>query len=234
MRAEALSQTIWRFREDAKVHAKFGRYIKKGFSMAGTEEADRSEFAMYHDHSRTVAETRIDASQFIPPHIKFPSGGFTPDWFSFNGYHFCSAKMADALAQPPDVIQYLPITFECDEAAAHEKQYRIIRILTRQPVIDYQKSEYSSYTYTGFDTKAEFFQLGFVERYVLLEGFTPNFEIFRDAEEPIGHVFATDSLAERVLKAGCIGIQFRGLDSPSYPGGLPFTIRTARGTKTLT
>ena len=67
-----------------------------------------------------------------------------------------------------------------------------------------------------------------IDKLVLQEGFYPRTEILRVAEHTLD-VLATDALAERVLKAGCTGLDFRHLETPDFTSGIQVTIRTKSG-----
>jgi hypothetical protein len=206
----------------------------KGFGTINDEEVNKSMNMSYSNSSVFPCTPIRNVDQFCPPIVKFPSDGFAPDWFSFDSLDYCSEKLAAALAQPPDVIQLLPMKLICDGEAALAKNYRVIRILAHQPAMDLLRSEYSFSSDKGLDSNTIFFGLGFVEKFVLLPGFKPETEIFRVEENPVIRILATDALAERVLKAKCTGIRFEHIDNPDYSGGEPYTIRTARGVKVIT
>jgi hypothetical protein len=231
---DLISGPIWRFCIDPRVSARMDRNLKKGLNVTGIQKSMKSWMKCKINHCRKVTEIVADISTFIPPRVIFPADCFAPDWFTFGGYHFCSSKMADALAQPEEVIQYLPITFDSDNEIAKSKNYQIARIIVHQRAIDLKISDYEACFERGYDTNILYFGISLIRKYTILDGFTAMTELFRETEDPIKHIFATDRLAERVLKAKCIGLQFISLDTPSYFDGSPFTVRTARGTKVLT
>ena len=136
----------------------------------------------------------------MSPKLKFPSDGFAPDFFHFHFTDYCSVRLREAFAQPPEVIQYLDVDVICDGAAALAQDYKVIRILAHQPVLDLQHSEYTFDVHPKLGTDVSFLDIRTVNRPVFLEGFKPKTEIFRTEERPT-RVLVTDALAERVLKA---------------------------------
>jgi hypothetical protein len=227
------NSNLWNFSMDPRVFAKWGKYIRKGFGTVNNKEIRDSTMGMFNN-KKCSSLIRLNEDKFCRPVVKFPSDGFSPDWFYFNGLDYFSSKLADALAQPPELIQYFPVYLDCQGEAALAQNYKVARILAHQSAMDLQRSEYKFDFRTGEDGKTMFFHLGFVRKFVLHESFEPKYEVFRVDEAPVVRILATDALAERVLKAGCTGVQFKHLDTPDFPGGTPVTIRTARGVKVIT
>ena len=227
---ELLTSPVWRMDEDANKGARRDSYIAKGFGTLNQAEFKK---AIYIDIGG------LENNDFIPvpnpetvcrPKVKFPSDGFAPDFFDFFFTRYCSARLREAFAQPPEVIQYLDVDMICDGAAALAQDYKVMRILAHQPALDLQHSEYDFSFWPKLGTDTLFLHLGTFKRPILLEDFKPKTEIFRVEERPT-RFLVTDALAERVLKAKCTGLEFIHPAYPDYSGGRPYVIRTAKGSK---
>jgi hypothetical protein len=166
--------------------------------------------------------------EFPIPIMHFPSSGFAPDYFSFGSVDFCSARLREALAQPADVIEYTPIDLRCDGTKAIAQGYQRMRILAVQPAMDMQRSLYESEEWVHSESGETSVWIREIEKLVLQEGFRPRTEIFCIEGRSLA-VLATDALAERVLKAGCTGLEFSHLETPDYDLNVSVTIRTKRG-----
>ena len=101
-----------------------------------------------------------------------------------------------------------------------------MRVLAEQPAVDLKRSKgkierrYDRFVDEHYDA------IRFINTYAFYEGFEPHTELFHAREVPLT-VFAADSLAERVMKAGCLGIEFH--DPAGDTTAENNLIRTARG-----
>jgi hypothetical protein len=221
---------IWRVKEDVYTSFIFGNMCVKDetIGIRNEEEMDKS----YREITENIDGSLYDYVRLPPefpiPIMHFPSSGFAPDYFSFGSVDFCSARLRDALAQPADVIEYTPIDLRCDGAKAIAQEYQRMRILAVQPAMDMQRSLYETAEWVHPETGETSILIRDVEKLVLQEGFWPRTEIFCIEERSLD-VFAIDALAERVLKAGCTGLEFSHLETPDYDIDIPVTIRTKRG-----
>ncbi len=166
-------------------------------------------------------------SEFPEPIVQFPSSGFAPDYFFVGVISFCSERLRDALAQPPDVIDYSPIDFRCTGAKAIAQNYQRMRVIAVQPGMDLQRSRYDVDPEDNVPPQEDLV-IRRIEKLVLQEGFQPKTEIFYLAEPPLC-LLAQDSLAARVLQANCTGLEFQHLDTPDWTVGRTITVRTKRG-----
>ncbi|MEJ1976449.1 MAG: DUF1629 domain-containing protein [Acetobacteraceae bacterium] len=195
------------------------------FSIENRKEVRDKEKTL-RDQIGTIAykTTRLP-SEFPQTIVSFPSSGFAPDYFSFGTYDFCSERLRDALAQPPDVIDYTPIDLRCDGAKALAQNYQRARIIAVQPGLDLQRSRYDTFEWGDPESGKRGVSITSVDKLVLQEGFKPQTEIFYLAEVPLC-LLALDALAGRVLKANCTGLEFRHLDTPDFTNGSgPITVR---------
>ena len=162
------------------------------------------------------------------PIVVFPSSGFAPDYFSLGIFYFCSERLRDALAQPPDVIDYSPIDLYCTGAKALAQNYQRMRVIAVQPGMDLQRSQYDTFDWGDPDVGESDVAIHGIDKLILQEGFKPKTEILYLAE-PTLCLLAQDSLAGRVLRANCTGLEFRHLDTPRFTSGRTVTVRTKWG-----
>lgn len=144
---------------------------------------------------------------FMRPELCMPENGFAPDFLSIGSTRFASRRLRDAFAQSDTVIQYFPIDLLGGGPAVRTQDYRWMNILACQPAIDRERSEYEIGEGTNSRTGETFRYLHHYERMVIRDDIGPGMEIFRVADD-LSTMLAADSLAERVMQAGCTGISF--------------------------
>ncbi len=145
---------------------------------------------------------------------------FVPDCFDRDGFVFVSKKMRDAIAQPPNVIEYFDLDPARLVASARAMDYKMMHVFAAEDAIDMTKSEYRMVKYGDRDALPMF------NATAIREHFIPRNDIFLDRTYPSVE-FCTDALAMRVLKAGCTGIRF--VDPMHCMGLRPMRFRTLRG-----
>ena len=77
---------------------------------------------------------KIKGDPLIPdgspcPILSMPPLDFEPDFFNHQNLLFVSRRFRDALAQPPDVVQYWPVDLIRASDEAYEQDYMLMRIL---------------------------------------------------------------------------------------------------------
>jgi hypothetical protein len=82
-----------------------------------------------------------------------------------------------------------------------------MRVIAKQQAMDFQRSDYRKEEYINRITGEVEIWPAFIRRFVLLEGLKPATEIFRIHESPT-NILVTDALTERILRAGCTGMEF--------------------------
>ena len=166
----------------------------------------------------------------LPPMLlNYPmQGSILPDLLHPWRLHLCSARLRDAMALPPGVVQYLPVDIRALDPRVHAMDYKALHILAYQPVIDLKRSDVTIELKPDRHTGGIYPWFSFDKRWAIRAGFQPQTDLFCSAED-VHEVFVTDALAERVMRAGCLGCVFKHPEGPNYSGGLPQTIRTARG-----
>jgi hypothetical protein len=144
----------------------------------------------------------------MPPlQLAMPDTGTPPDYFTMGGWEFCSRRFREALDQPEHVVQFAPVDLISGNARARAQDYRSLRVLAWQPAMDLQRSEYEPTDGCDPVTGQPRSEAVYVLRYALLKNLQPQTGIFRVDQTP-GAVMVADAVAERMLRAGCTGVQF--------------------------
>ena len=143
------------------------------------------------------------------PHVvlKLPDRGFAPDYMEPGGHHLVSRRMREAMALPPEVVQYRPVVLYSPTTDGAAQDYRELRLLVQQPAMDLERSSFDGNEFNNARTGARMMNIRTVNRFVLREGFRPRFDLFLLGENRFT-IMATDALAERVMQAGCTSVVF--------------------------
>jgi hypothetical protein len=149
---------------------------------------------------------------FMIPQLAMPETGFAPDYLDSGGARFCSRRFRDAMAQPENVVQYLPVELITGGAEVRAQDYRLMRVMAIQSAMDLDRSDCRIREWTHRITGEIIRSPDNLRRVVLIEDLQPRTEIFRVAESPVD-VLVVDALADRVLRAGCTGIAFAHIDN---------------------
>jgi len=217
---------LWFLKDNPYVSYDLGEALVQDASLGVINTHD---LAMSH-YDLAVATGDGDAfwpADFPLPVAALPDWPFAPDFWRFGIYDFASGRLRDALAQPAEIIQFLPFDLVRASTAARAQDYRWMRVLPRQPAMDIARSDCEVADYVDGLTGKPGKYLRRIDRFALLDGFVPHTEIFRLDESP-AFILATDALAGRVLRAGCTGIEFS--DPANLQGGKRVDrIRTAHG-----
>ncbi|HEY2133196.1 MAG TPA: DUF1629 domain-containing protein, partial [Acetobacteraceae bacterium] len=144
---------------------------------------------------------------FPAPFLVLPLNGFAPDYFIYSGYRFCSRKLRNALAQPDHVIQFAPAELIQGGPEVQAQDYKLMRVIAKQQAMDLKQSDYRKEEHVNRITGEIEIWPRFMRRFVVLENLKPATEIFR-IKESTTNILVTDALAERVLRAGCTGMEF--------------------------
>ncbi len=105
-------------------------------------------------------------------------------------------------------------------------QYQVMRVLASQPTVDLDRSEVRIEEKVDRHIGGTYRSVRLLGQLALRADLQPQTDLFY-ADELRLWPFATDALAERVMAAGCLGVEF--WDPEERFVGLPRTIRTARG-----
>jgi hypothetical protein len=142
------------------------------------------------------------------PVAALPDWPFAPDFWTFGRHEFASRRYRDALAQPGDVVQFLPFDLTGASAAARAQDYLWMRVLARQEALDLSRCECEIEERSNAVTGEPFRFLADIDFLALRDNLVPRAGIFRLDESPT-YMLATDAVAGRVLRADCTGVEFR-------------------------
>lgn len=201
--------SVWLFEEDVHTSYEFGERLLRDAALGVTNTKELAD-AKY---SIAVARGGVDEALPLPddfpaPRLGLAKGNFAPDYFHFGKYHFCSRKLRDAIAQPGKVVEYRPVQLTGDSPNVLAQDYRWMRVLAGQPAMEIRLSDCEVEQITSRISGKTITVATNIDRLVLPPDFVPVTEIFRVAET-LGTEMVTDALAERVLRAGCTGMEFR-------------------------
>ena len=172
------------------------------------EAFDHALFDLLHTLPISVKGDRKLPENFVVPMLSLPPLDFEPDLFSMRGNYFASRRFRDALAQPDDVVQYWPVELVRASDEARAQDYMLFRLLAAQPSMDWERSRYYKDEGSNRLTGEKFISVSMVTRFVPLAGLVPRTEVFRSSEAE-DTILVVDSVAERVMRAGCTGVRFR-------------------------
>jgi hypothetical protein len=139
--------------------------------------------------------------------LGMPLRGFAPDYLTFGGHILVSRRLREALAQPAHVVQFVPVDLVRGGARARRQDYRLMRVLAKYPSVDRSSPLSVMKPVTSWLTGETEFWLDMLRPILLRRDFDPPEDIFRVAERP-SQILVSDALAERVLRAGCTGVDF--------------------------
>lgn len=146
-------------------------------------------------------------ADFPTPRVRFAEGRL-PDYNVVQNLPFVSDRMRRAMDLPDGAAQFVPVENVSRPPRARAARYSLLRVLAQARAIDGERSDCHVDRPVSVKTGAEVLRLAGVTAIRLLSGFEPPADLFREIAAPT-IVFATDALAERVIAAGCTGVQFR-------------------------
>ena len=226
-------QPLWMLREDPHEVEHLLKAISVDMSnrIVNWEEFNHALFDLLHTLPISVKCDRKIPDGFVTPVLSLPPLDFEPDLFSMRGNYFASRRFRDALAQPHDVVQYWPTELVRASDKAREQDYMLFRILAWQPAMDWERSVYKKSDNRNRMTGETFVSVSMLTRFVPLVGLVPQTEVFRSAEAK-STVLVVDSVAERVMRAGCTDILFRD-PGTCWLNGVAERHRTADGVQVV-
>ena len=211
--------------------AKTDSQIRHFPGVAGVIDRERWSKATYHcweTHGFIQGDCQPVVAFDPPITLNLPApSGWDLDYFDFHSHTFCSARLRAALAQPPSVVQYVPVTVNSPDPLVMAMEYQLMRVLAGQKAIDLDRSDCEIHVIEDRFVGGTVRSVGWADHLVMLENLVPQTELFHATEQSL-NIYATDRLAERVMQAGVLGVEFRD------PGRLrhsdrPYVIRTWRG-----
>ena len=120
---------LWLMGSDIVVSAKFTRLLLRDASL-GLHNTDEISRALREAMQALGWDVILPLTSDIPrPRLSLTHTDFAPDYFTYDGYAFCSRRLRDALAQPPDVVQFLPADLVAGGEAVRAQDYAMMHIL---------------------------------------------------------------------------------------------------------
>jgi len=211
------AKILWLMKTDPDVLWTFSQALlrDKRLGIINTREFRLAEYALDDPNGTLMSDDVPLPANFPTLRLAMPKD-IAPDLFSYDSFTIVSRHLKDALAQPENIIQFVPVELVQGGPQAEARDYHLMRILPRQPAIDLDRSECQVEERTNRVTGERFLWPMDIRRFILLDGLCARTEIFRVAEIP-SRVLVTDAVAERVLLARCTGVEFS--DPSNRQGG---------------
>jgi len=147
---------------------------------------------------------------------------FDVDYFTWGGPMFVSERMREAMALDPSEVQYIDVDDSQSAPLPRSKKYKIMEPLVYEDLMDPEKSVYWA---NSIPPPSEFGPHE-IYKFVFHPHAAPTYDLFYDNFFAT-FIFCTDQLAERVLSAGCTGMDFT--DPRGYRGADVQRRRTLHG-----
>lgn len=144
------------------------------------------------------------------PRLVMPQAGFAPDFFWIGPWYFASRRLREVLAQPAEVVDFVPAVLIEGGEEARVQDYALMRVRAVQPAMDLHLSVCDVREALGMNGEPLHRAVArrpMSSRMVLREDLRPRTDLFRIDEDRVT-ILATDALALRVLAAGLTGVQF--------------------------
>ena len=164
----------------------------------------------------TAADPVRFPEDFPATRLRITRSDIAPDLLGLC-YSLASRRLRDVLAQPDDVVQYLPVDASESRPNVQAQDYRVMRLLRRQTVVDLAASEVEFDEILADDPTQPPRRFPWFTTRIILADASPRYEIFTDTVD-VGTWYCTDALAQRVLEQGCTGVDFL-LPESDTPGG---------------
>lgn len=169
--------------------------------------------------ARVGLDARRLADLATPLKLRLPDSPWKPpDFLTLGGRRFASARLRQVLSPWADLIDWVPLDLTTSEATGREADYRLMRLLAHRPAFDAEAS--------GLVLKPDQL-IAFTSRYVLRNDIADAPGLFHAEDRP-SILLASDAVAERVMRSGCTGIEFRHPED-SATGDRPRRIRGPDG-----
>jgi hypothetical protein len=154
--------------------------------------------------------------------LKLTLESFEVDCFSFQYRTLVSRRLRDAMALDPSAVQYFDVDASQSAPKAKAMDYKVLNVSVTEDVTDQQSSNFrmGSLMPGGPSVVTDLQSIAF------RRDAQPKHPLFCDRFFA-GHLFCTDDLALRVLRAGCTGIQF--LDTAQLHFARAMRYRTVQG-----
>ncbi len=209
--------SVWIFRSDVWVVEKLGRFLLRDekVGLKNWTELERAAFNVRKLAGGIPIDDMMLPGDFPLSQIALPDKGFAPDYFNLSGYKFASARLREVLAQPEGIVQFVPIDLISGGEMVRTQDYKLMRVIAQQKAMDLERSTYTRRTRVDPRTGEQICYASSIDQIVLLKDLRPNSDIFRIAESLVD-IMVTDRLAERLLRAGCTGMEFTNPEDPRW------------------
>ena len=222
---------VWLFRPDTLQEVYYSNRVFREHPETGYDNEGIYGRQVYlHAKKHGIASTTpLVFSSDMPPLIfNYPmENSILPDFLNPLGYPLCSARLRAAMALAPGVVQYLPVDVRATDPRVHAMSYQALHVIARQPTIDLRRSDVEIEVKVDRHIGGTYTAVKFWRQFILNADLQPQTDLFHPAEVWTV-IFATDALAERVMKAGCLGVAFEHPEQ-RFLSDEPKLIRTARG-----
>jgi hypothetical protein len=128
---------------------------------------------------------------------------FDVDYFTWGGPMFVSERMREAMALDPSAVQYIDVDDSQSAPLPRSKKYKMMEPLAYEDLMDPEKSVYWA---DSIPPPSEFGPHE-IYKFVLRPDAAPTHDLFYDNFFAT-FIFCSDQFAERVLSAGCTGMEF--------------------------
>jgi hypothetical protein len=212
---------LWMLREDIKISWDFDKILLKN-PRVGIENSHEIKVAAAHlrDATKSDVSAHVNFPYWFPIlRLNMPNSGFSADYFFLDGFEFCSRRFRDALAQPEHAVQFVPVELISGGPEIVAQDYQLFRVMAHQPALDLDRSDCEIEEFTTRRTREQIKILRNVKQYALRDDLHPQTEIFRADENP-SIILVADAVAERVLRAGCTGMEFAHPNNPQGRTGI--------------
>jgi len=200
---------LWLMKTEPKIFWDFCQALlgDERLGLLNTREFKLAEYALQLPPGSLTSDDVPLPADFLRLRLAMPDEAIAPDFFYYDAYMFASRCLMEALAQPKDVVQFVPVELASGSPQARAQEYHLMRVLPRQPAMDLARSECSVDEFTSPLTGQLVRMAMHISKFVLLDTLQPRTEIFRVDEAP-SRILASDGIAQRVLLAGCTGMEF--------------------------
>jgi hypothetical protein len=147
---------------------------------------------------------------------------FDVDYFKWGGPMFVSERMRDVMALDPSEVNYIEVDDSKSARLPRSKKYQMMEPLIYEDMIDPERSVY----WEDPNLPSSEFGPYDIYKFAFRQDAAPTHDIFYDSFFAT-FVFCSDQLAERLLKAGCTGLDFT--DPRGYAGSGVRRRRTVDG-----
>ena len=166
-------------------------------------------------------------ADFPQPVLRMPDDGFAPDFFAWGSWQFVSRRLREVMALPEWAVSYLPARIEQGSDAARQQDYAVMYVRAFTDAIDIDASDCQWERAISAKTGLPYISVSPISVMRFKPWVKPPCDLFIDSTASI-ELLATDALAERVLQAGCTGIEFVHPLWMFAPDG-NYVLRTADG-----